>query len=142
MQEEDPGCPSPLPGAPPWAGGEHLPVGPPPDTLGFIVSVSRQTQELLCACVCTCMCIEAGAGCISQTTHVHTDARGNTHIPILLPTVVVVEEVLGSVQHHRPVFKQQKKKVFMPMCSTEYRHVGGPWAREQSRTKPERVQTL
>ena len=142
VQEEGPGRPSPLPGAPPWAGREHLPVGPPPDALGLIVSVSRRTQELLRVCACVSVCVEAGAGgCISQTTHVHTGARGNTHVPIFLPAVVVVEEVLGSVQHHRPIFKQQKK-VFMPMCSTEYCHVGGPWAREQSRTKPERVQTL
>ena len=95
----------------------------------------------MCVHVCVCVLGSGGEGYISQTTCVHTDARRNTHVPVLLPTVVVVEEVLGSVQHHRPIFKQQKK-VFMPVCSTEHRHVGGPWAREQSRTKPEELQTL
>lgn len=33
-------------------------------------------------------------------------APGGTHVPVLLPPVVVVQEVLGSVQHHRPVLER------------------------------------
>lgn len=96
----------------------------------------------MCVRVCQCV-LRPGRGDVFPKLHTFTQVlEANTHVPILLPAVVVMEEVLGSVQHHRPIFKQQKKKVFMPMCSTEYCHVGGPWAMEQSRTKPERVQTL
>ena len=81
-------------------------MGTPPDTRPHCVRQQVDTGAALCVCTCVCVLGSGGEGYISQTTRVHTDARGNTHVPVLLPTVVVVEEVLGSVQHHRPIFKQ------------------------------------
>lgn len=36
-------------------------------------------------------------------------AQGDTYVPVLLPSIVVVQQVFGSVQHHRPEFTQQQR---------------------------------